>query len=187
MRVCEAGGASEAFFTFLEKRKMEEKGRRGLKELAVLHRLHRMPRKPAWLMGFQRMTLAVTRFNPRQNNPPPCTKPHPTQQPKTQEAPMRGSTSIERLSEHVAAVTFWSARYAPHAQCYSPAELERNLGLGMRALAQPLLLSGWRRVSVFSRKSGHPVSRTLWLPPGSTPPMPNRGRPRFDLFNLLGV
>jgi hypothetical protein len=73
MRVCEAGGASEAFFTFSEKRKKEEKGRKGLKELAVLHRLHRLPLKPAWLMGFQRMTLAVTRFNPRQNNPPPCT------------------------------------------------------------------------------------------------------------------
>jgi hypothetical protein len=99
---------------------------------------------------------------------------------------MRGSTSIERLSEHVAAVAVWSARYSPSG-CYSPAELERYLGLGMRALAQPLLLSGWRRISVFSRKSGHPVSRTLWLPPGSTPPMPKRGRPRFVLFNFLGV
>jgi len=100
---------------------------------------------------------------------------------------MRGSTSFERLSEHVAALAVWSARYAPHAGCYSPAELERHLGHGMRALAQPLLLSGWRRVSVFSRKSGYPVSRTLWLPPGSTHPPPKRGRPRFDLFNLLGV
>lgn len=100
---------------------------------------------------------------------------------------MRGSTSIERLSEHVAAVAVWSARCAPQAVRYSPAELERHLGHGMRALAQPLLLSGWRRISVFSRKSGHPVSRTLWLPPGSTHTAPKRGRPRFDLFNLLGV
>lgn len=100
---------------------------------------------------------------------------------------MRGSTSFERLSEHVAAVAVWSALYAPRARCYSPAELERYLGHGMRALAQPLLLSGWRRVSVFSRKPGRPVSRTLWLPPGSTHPEPIRGRPRFDLFNLLGV
>lgn len=100
---------------------------------------------------------------------------------------IRGSTSIERLSEHVAAVAVWSARCTPHAMWYSPAELERQLGRGMRALAQPLLLSGWRRVTVFSRKSGQPVSRILWLPPGSTHPMPKRGRPRFDLFNLLGV
>lgn len=99
---------------------------------------------------------------------------------------MRGSTSIERLSKHVAAVAVWSARYSPSGS-YSPEELERYLGLGMRALAQPLLLSGWRRVSVFSRKSGPPVSRTLWLPPGSNHPVSKRGRPRFDLFNLLGA
>ena len=68
------------FFIFSEKRKKEEKGRRGMKELAILHRLHRLPRKPAWLMGFQRWAMAVTRFNPRQNNPSPCTKPHPTAQ-----------------------------------------------------------------------------------------------------------
>jgi hypothetical protein len=95
---------------------------------------------------------------------------------------MRGSTSLERLSEHVASVAVWSARYAPHARCYSPTELERYFGHGMRALAQPLLLSGWQRLSIFSRKSGYPVSRTLWLPPGSTLPVSKRGRPRFDLF-----
>ena len=99
---------------------------------------------------------------------------------------MRRSTSFERLSEHITVVAVWSARYTPSGS-YSPAELERHLGYGMRALSQPLLLSGWRRVCVFSRKSGRPVSRTFWLPPGSTRPLPKRGRPRFDLFNLLGA
>lgn len=82
MRVCEAGGAGEAFFIFSEKRKKEEKGRRGMKEHEILHRLHRVPRKPAWLMGFQRWAMAVMHFNPRQNNPPPLhqTKPAPTAQ-----------------------------------------------------------------------------------------------------------
>lgn len=94
---------------------------------------------------------------------------------------------LERLAEHMAEVADWHARHAPHPESYSPAELERHLGFGMRALTQPLLMSGWRRTTVFSRKSGHPVSRTLWLPPGSTHQMPNRGRPRFDLFTLLGV
>jgi hypothetical protein len=100
---------------------------------------------------------------------------------------MRGSTSFERLSEHVAALAVWSARYAPHARCYSPAELESHFGHGMRALAQPLLLSGWQRRSIYSRQSGHPVSRIIWLPPGSSFPVSKRGRPRFELFNLIGV
>jgi hypothetical protein len=71
MWVCELGGAGEAFFTFLEKRKNEEKGRRELKELANLQRLTRLPRKPSWLLGFKRRELAVKRFDPR---PPPCAK-----------------------------------------------------------------------------------------------------------------
>jgi len=100
---------------------------------------------------------------------------------------MRGETSLERLAERVAEAAIWHVRHAPHAGGYTPAELEHHLGHGMRALAQPLLLSGWRRVSVFSRKSGHPVSRTLWLPPGTTHQLPKRGRPRFDLFNRLGA
>lgn len=40
-----------------------------MKELAILHRLHRLPRKPAWLLGFQRWAMAVMRFNPRPRAP----------------------------------------------------------------------------------------------------------------------
>lgn len=99
----------------------------------------------------------------------------------------RNATPLERLAEHMAEVAVWYARHAPHPPSYTPGELERHLGHGMRTLAQPLMLSGWRRTTIFSRRSGHPVSRTLWLPPGSTHQPPKRGRPRFDLFQLLGV
>ena len=60
MRVCDVGDASEAFLIFFEKRKKEEKGRRELKELSILHRLPRQPRKRAWLLGFKRGALAVS-------------------------------------------------------------------------------------------------------------------------------
>jgi hypothetical protein len=66
MRVCDVGGAGEAFFNFSEKRKKEEKGRRELKELTVLPRLPRLHRKPPWLLGFKRGVSAVKRFNPHQ-------------------------------------------------------------------------------------------------------------------------
>ncbi len=99
----------------------------------------------------------------------------------------KNTTPLERLAEHMAEVAVWHARHVPHPPTYAPGELERHLGHSMRALAQPLLLSGWQRTIVFSRKSWHPVSRTLWLPPGSPHQPPKRGRPSFNLFQLLGI
>jgi hypothetical protein len=100
---------------------------------------------------------------------------------------MRGTASPDCLSGHLVALAIWSARTPINPCGYTPAELERQLGRSMRALAQPLLLSRWQRVVIFSRKSGKPTSRALWVPPGCPTPVPTRGRPRFNLYKLTGA
>jgi hypothetical protein len=100
---------------------------------------------------------------------------------------MRGTASPDVLAGHLAALLIWSASAALRPTGYTPSELQIRLGRSMRALAQPLLLSGWRRAAVYSRKHGRPISRILWFPPGCPPPVPRRGRPRFDLLSLTGA
>lgn len=100
---------------------------------------------------------------------------------------MRGNASLETLAAHLAALALQCAQTPPHAGGYTAPELERALGLGMRALAQPLTLCGWQRCVIFTRRFGKPRCRVLWFPPGQSVPTPRRGRPPFAFTNLLGV
>lgn len=108
-------------------------------------------------------------------------------QPKLTVRRMTRSTAPFTLALHLAAIAVWAAKTTRWKPAYTPVELERSLGCGMRALAQPLVLAGWCRVVVFSRLSGRPISRVLWVPPGQPFPKPVRGRPRFSLSTHLGA
>jgi hypothetical protein len=100
---------------------------------------------------------------------------------------MTRSTAPFTLAFHLAVIAVWAAKTTRRKPAYTPAELESALGCGMRALAQPLVVAGWCRVVVFSRRSGRPISRVLWVPPGQQVPKPVRGRPRFSFSNHIGV
>lgn len=92
------------------------------------------------------------------------------------------------LASYAAQIVTWYARL-PEAKpsCFTCADLTTGIGLSMRQLHMPLVLLGWHRAEVWSRRCNRRIRRVLYAPPGYQVPRPTRGRPRFCLENHIAI
>lgn len=95
----------------------------------------------------------------------------------------------QHLATTCAQIDRWySALPEPKPETFTCPELCCALGRPMQVLHLPLLVLGWDRRPVWSRRhDGRRTLRVLYAPPGYQVPRPKRGRPCLDLRPLLGL
>lgn len=96
--------------------------------------------------------------------------------------------NLDHFAAVAARVTVWHASLPEsHPRCFTCPELTAGTGLTMRQLHAPLLMLGWSRAAVWSRRNNRSRCRILWAPPGCTVPRLPRGRPPFIVADYTPI